>query len=304
MRRGHRPVVWSPIVGGTIADELRRATIPVVDRLDLIGFTPDVIHGHHAHQTMAALLHFEHTPAVFVCHDYAAWHDDPPAFPRILRYVPVDHTCLDRLVCQSGIPESRVHVLLNFVDLDRFRPRPPLPTRPERALVFSNQASEDGFFVEVAAACHEHGIAVEAAGVQSGRLLERPEDVLGRYDLVFSKGKAALEALAVGAAVILCDRMGLGPLVTADCLDELEAANFGRRQLQGEVRREAVAAQIARYDPADAAEVSRRVRARAGLSERVDELVALYRAVMKEHEAGGPGDAEAERRAKIGRAHV
>jgi hypothetical protein len=82
LRRGHRPVVYAPIVGGTTVDELRRATFPVVDRLESIGFTPDVIHGHHAHQTMAALLHFETTPALFVCHDYTAWHDDPPRFPR------------------------------------------------------------------------------------------------------------------------------------------------------------------------------------------------------------------------------
>jgi hypothetical protein len=295
-RRGHTPIVYTPIASGTIVDELRRATIPVVDQLDRIGVEPDVIHGHHAHQVMAALLHFDQTPAIFVCHDYAAWHDEPPLFPRIRRYVAVDHTCLDRLVCQSGVDQASAEVMLNFVDLQRFTPRAPLPARPARALVFSHLAAGDGFFGEIAAACRDRGIAVDAAGTDSGRLVQDPETMLGAYDLVFAKGKAALEALAVGAAVVLCDQMGLGPMVTVARLDELQAGNFGRRHLLQPVTRQAAGDEIDRYDAADAAAVSRTLRTRAGLVERVDELVALYRCVIQEQKAAPP-DAEAERRA-------
>ncbi len=296
-RRGHTPMVYTPVASGAIVDELRRATIPVVDRLERIGLKPDVIHGHHAHQVMAALLHFDQTPAIFVCHDYTAWHDEPPLFPRIRRYVAVDHTCLDRLVCQSGIDPAGAEVMLNFVDLQRFTPRAPLPARPARALVFSHLATDDGFFDEIAAACRERGMAVEAAGTDSGRLVEDPETMLGSYDLVFAKGKAALEALAVGAAVVLCDQMGLGPMVTMARLDELQAGNFGRRHLLQPVTRQAAGDQIDRYDAADAGAVSRTLRTRAGLLERTDEIVALYRRVIQEQRAAGPPDAEAERRA-------
>ena len=297
-RRGHTPMVYTPIASGAIVDELRRATVPVVDRLERIGLRPDVIHGHHAHQVMAALLHFDQTPAIFFCHDYAAWHDEPPLFPRIRRYVAVDHTCLDRLVCQSGVDKPSAEVVLNFVDLQRFTPRAPLPARPARALVFSHLAAAgDGFFSELAAACRERGIAVEVAGADSERTVEHPETILGTYDLVFAKGKAALEALAVGAAVVLCDQMGLGPMVTLDRLDELQAGNFGRRHLLQPVTRRAAGEQIDRYDAADAAAVSRTLRTRAGIVERVDELIALYRRVIQEQIAAGPPDADAERRA-------
>ena len=37
----------------------------------------------------------------------------------------------------------------------------------------------------------------------------------GDYDLVFAKARCALEAMAVGAAVVLCDTHGLGPMVTS-----------------------------------------------------------------------------------------
>jgi hypothetical protein len=297
LRRGHRPIVYSPIASGAIVEELRRATIPVVDRLERVGVTPDVIHGHHAHQTLAALLHFDRTPAVFVCHDYAAWHDEPPVFPRLLRYVAVDDTCLDRLVCENGIPESQVHVVLNFVDLDRFRPRPPLPARPARALVFRHPSAEHGFTAEIIEGCRLHGIPVDVVGGSSGRVVDNPEEILGSYDLVFAKGKAAQEALAVGDAVILCDKMGLGELVTVDRFEAMRATNFGRRQLQSPVSRTAIAAQIARYDASDAAEVSRRLRAHGGLAARVDELLQLYADVIGEHLANGAPDRDAERQA-------
>jgi hypothetical protein len=187
--------------------------------------------------------------------------------------------------------------MLNFVDLQRFASRAPLPARPARALVFSHLAAGDGFFLEIAAACRARGIAVEAAGADSGRLVEDPAAMLGAYDLVFAKGKAALEALAVGAAVVLCDQMGLGPMVTMARLDELQAGNFGRRHLLQPVTSQAAGERIDDYDAADAAAVSHTLRTRAGLIERVDELVALYRRVIQEQEATGAPDAEAERRA-------
>src|SRR5438132_12739991 len=92
---------------------------------------------------MMALLRFPAVPAVYFCHGWAPWVEAPPHFPRIRRYVAVDQTCRDRLVCEHAIPEDRVRVLLNFVDLQRFKPRRPLPARPTRALFFSNYARED-----------------------------------------------------------------------------------------------------------------------------------------------------------------
>src|SRR6185503_6423444 len=53
--------------------------------------------------------------------------------------------------------------------------------------------------------------------------------------------------------------------------------------------------EIARYDSGAAAEVSRRLRRCAGLTQTVDSLVALYRQVIAEYSAAGLPDPEAER---------
>ncbi|HSU84599.1 MAG TPA: glycosyltransferase, partial [Thermoanaerobaculia bacterium] len=226
LARGHSPVAFSPRLG-RVAAALREATIPVVDDLGAIGEPPDLIHGQHHTAAMTALLHFPDVPAVYVCHGWKPWDEIPPRFPRILRYVAVDYTTRERLVSEQGIPPERVEVVLNFVDLDRFRPRPPLPAKPRRALVFSNQASERTFLPAVREACERLGIALDVAGVASGDPVERPEELLPGYDLVFAKGRAALEGMAVGAAVVLCDQAGAGPLVSTGELDRLRPLNFG-----------------------------------------------------------------------------
>lgn len=296
LARGHSPVVFSPRLG-QVAAALRKATIPVVDDLAAIGQPPDLIHGQHHLAAMMAMLHFPGVPALFVCHGWQPWEESPPRFPRIHRYVAVDFTTRERLVSESGIPPERVEVVLNFVDLDRFRPRPPLPERPRRALVLSNQASERTFLPAIREACERSGIAVDVAGVAAGNALERPEERLPDYDLVFAKGRAALEALAVGAAVVLCDEAGAGPLVTSAELDGLRRLNFGLRTLRDPVTPDVLAEQIRRYDPVDAAEVSRRLRATVGIEQAVDRMIEIYEDVLAEHRRQGNPPAAEESRA-------
>lgn len=297
LRRGHTPIVYSPQLGPT-ARELRKATVPIVDSLDAIGTPPDLIHGQHHVETMSALLRFPNTPAVFFCHGWLPWEETPPKHPRILRYVAVDDTCLDRLVSESGIPEERVSVILNSVDLEQFQPRAPLPDKPARALVFSNGAKESTHLGAVREACQRRGLALDVIGADAGNVSARPQDVLGQYDIVFAKARCALEAMAVGSAVVLCDITGVGPMVNTGELDRLRRLNFGVRALRGRHDAAALEKEIARYDPSDAAEVSQRIRATAGRDAAIDQIVGLYEEVIDEFDGGTKRDHDAEGRAE------
>lgn len=295
-KRGHTPVVYSPMPGD-YAREIRAATIPVVSDLAAIGAPPDVIHGHQYLPTLTALLAFPGVPAVAFCHGWDGWDESPVPFPRIRRYVAVDHTCLDRLLLEHGIVEDRARVVLNFVDLERFRPRPPLPPRPARALVFGNSATErQPHVAAIRKACAVVRLPVDLVGADSGNPASRPEELLGRYDVVFAKAKAAIEAMAVGAAVILCDSGGVGPLVTTANFDELRRLNFGRRTLREPATPEAIGRELARYDPADAVAVSQRIRTSGGREAVVDELVRLYGDVIAEQQSLGEEDLREELR--------
>lgn len=282
LRRGHHPIVYSPYLG-PIADEIRAQTIPVMSDVSRIGAAPDIIHGHHGLETLVALLAFPGVPAVNVCHSWVGWPDTPLQLPRVARYIAVDNTCRDRLIFEHGIPDERIHVRFNAVDLTKFRPRGPLPPRPARALVFSNAAGGHGSHLEaISRVCAANGITVDVAGHRSGRVLNRPEDALGQYDLVFAKAKAALEAAAVGASVVLCDAQGAGPMLSTRNFSELRPLNFGIRTLREPPSVDVLARELARYDPADATAVSRLVREQAGHDTLVDDLIAVYEDVLAE----------------------
>lgn len=281
LRKGHNPIVYAPELG-PIAQQLQRSTVPVVDNLKDVGVIPDIIHGNHNTELITALLQFETVPAIFYCHSWRDWISAPPAHPRILAYVGVDDTCRDRLVCENGIPEQHVRVQLHGIDLDRFKPREALPRKPARALIFSNNANQWTHLNAVREACKRSGVAVDVVGSGANNPALNPESLLFKYDLVFAKARCALEAIAVGTAVVLCDAAGSGPLVTTGDLDRLRRLNFGIRALSEKVDSDLLEREIARYDANDAAEVSRRVRASADLDSVVDNALALYHEVITE----------------------
>lgn len=305
LRAGHNPVVYSPRLG-RLAEEMRKETIPVVSDLNQVSTTPDVIHGQHVNETMTALLHFGHTPAVYVCHDWYFPEDYPPRFPRILRYVAVDDQCYDKLVCECGVPEDRVQVVSQFVDLERFASRQTaLPERPRRAVVLCNHTKDNDYLSAAREACARRGLTLDVFGAGVGRTCERPEEVLRDYDVVFAKGRAALEAAAIGRAVVVYWWRRLGPMVTSAELDRLRADGFGIRSMGPQLTPDEFGRGIERalenYDPKDAAEVSQRVRANGGRDEAVSQLLKIYEEAIAEH-ASAPPDYDSEGRAAA--AHV
>ena len=293
LRHGHTPIAYSPVLG-EVAQEMREMSIEVFDNLDQITTPPDFIHGQHHEETMTALLHFPCVPAVFFAH---GWEEMPPRFPRVHRYVAVDQNCYHWLVKDQEIPAERVRIILNFVDLQRFRARTPLPSKPRRALVFSNYMRDARQLQAIREACARTNIKLDFAGIGTGHPSARPEEILGQYDLVFAKARCALEALAVGTAVVLCDTTGVGPMVTTDGFDYLRQYNFGIRTLRNKFHTDVLEREIARYDAMDAAAVSQKIRDTASLEKTTDKIIALYREVMAEHAANSKQDVLMEGRA-------
>lgn len=294
-RLGHEVVAYSPHLK-EVAELFREAGIPVVSNLADLPFRPDVIHGHHHIETMTALTSLPGVPAVYFCHGLVPWEEMPPVFPRILRYVAVDEVCRERVVSEAAVPFEKVRLLLNFVDTDIFRPRQPLPARPARALAFSNNASEGNYAASVRAACEQFGVTLDMRGMGSGNPTNAPQDLLPQYDLVFAKARAAIEAMAVGCAVVLCDGAGLGPMVSTGNFAELRPNNFGFRTLRNLPTVENVKDAIRAYDARDAEAVRDLVRAQADMRNAVGEIVRIYGEVIAEN-AERPTDEVAELRA-------
>ncbi len=304
LAKGHRPILYSPRLG-RLATEIRNETIPVVDDLSQVATPPDIIHGQHVNETITALLHFSNVPAIYVCHDWYFKDDYPPRFPRVLRYVAVDDQCYDKLIYECGVPEDKTQIICQFVDLERFQPRSPLPARPRRAAILCNHTKENEHLKAAREACSKRGVTLDVFGAGVGRTCERPEAVLRDYDVVFAKGRAALESAAVGAAVVVYWWRRLGPMVTTGNLEQLRTDGFGMRAMSSQLTAEefgrAIDRALEEYDPSDAADVSRRVRAEAGSDLAMNELLRIYEEVIAEN-AATPHDREKEAHAAA--AHI
>lgn len=294
-RAGHHPMAMSTDLGD-VAEEMRWHGIPVVDDLEDLPGTPDILHCQHHLEAMIAILRFPGVPAVYFCHGVLPWQEAPFIHPRIFRYVAVDEPTRRACLETHGVPPERLSLILNFVDLDRFRSRDPLPLSPQTALLFFNGATNLHLVPEVREACRRTGIHLDVVGMGVRRPLSDPEAVLGRYDLVFAKGRSALEAMAVGTAVVLLGDQGVGPMVTSAELDELRLLNFGFRTFTQPATPENIMRRIERYNAGDAALVSDRIRSSAGLDRSFQLIVGTYEEAISEFRRHPP-DEDSEARA-------
>lgn len=285
MKRGHQPIAYSTQLG-EVAEELRRATIPVISDLHALSTPPDIIHGQHHLDAVTAMLHFPLVPALYICHGWLPWEEHPPVLPGIRRYVAVDDLCRERLATTSGIDPESIEVLYNFADMQRFQLRAPLPAAPRSALVFSNYANGEASIAPIRNACLRAGIEqVDIIGSGMGKSAAEPAQLLGQYDLVFAKARAAIEAMASGCAVIVADQVGLASMVDTQNVAALRNLNFGVRTMQRErLTEEAVFREIQRYDADDARQVSLWIRQEADMERTVDRWQDIYSEVLSEAE--------------------
>ncbi len=298
-RLGHRPLLYTPLPG-VVSEELVRAGVPVVVDARDLPERPDVIHGNHTVETALAAIRLPGVPAVFVCHGLG-WMAEPPGVGAVQRWVAVGSATLERLRATAGVEPERCHLIPNGVDTQRFRPSGrPLPERPQRAAVFSNNATPGGFVDRIRHACDERGIDLDVLGAGAGRPVETPEDILPGYDLVFARGRCAREALACGCGVVLVDDEGLGRFVDASLVEGYDRAAFGAAVLTRPHDAELIGAEIDRYDPTRVAAASATLRRGSSLGRMSERLVEVYRLAIADHaDHADHADAAADRSADL-----
>jgi hypothetical protein len=284
-KRGIGVEVYSPELG-SVAEEIRRAGIHVADSIADIQHVPDIIHAHHTVPALDMLSRFPDTPAIYVLHARNYPEDTPPKHNRILRYIAVDHNTLEQLLTKEEIPQRHTDVFLNWVDTERFVLRDHWRDKPARALVFSNYATRDNHFRFIQEACEIAGLQLDCRGRGIGDPIGDPETILGGYDIVFAKAKAAIEALATGAMVIPCDFKGLGEAVGTRNFAHIRKYNFGMKILNKPIETPLLIEQIKKYSPAEIKKVAVRIRQEASLSSYVDSMVSLYGRTIRQYNAG------------------
>jgi glycosyltransferase involved in cell wall biosynthesis len=276
-RAGHAPMIFAPTLGPQ-AERMQARGHIVVDRLAVVPQRPDVMHLQHITPALMALVAFPDVPAVFTCHSATIELEAPRLHPQIGRYIAVDDFC--RALClKRDIPEDRLSVILNAVDLRRFNARPPLPAKPKAALMLTKTFEQQNL---VRSACAKAGLTLDELGPATGEISDQLERILPRYDIVFATARMALEAAAVGCAVVVADGRGFAGMLRSENLQAWRRLNFGAGLLTAPVTAAALEAAIAAYDAADAAEVCRRLRSEASADDYAAAYVRLYAQAMGE----------------------
>jgi hypothetical protein len=174
---------------------------------------------------------------------------------------------------ERDIPEDRLSVVLNAVDLERFKARPPLPPKPKAALMLTKTFEQQNL---VRSACAKAGLTLDELGPATREMSDQLEKILPRYDIVFGTARMALEAAAVGCAVVVADGRGFAGMLRTENLQAWRRLNFGAGLLTASVTAAALDAAIAAYDASDAAEVCGRLRIEASADDYAASYLQLY----------------------------
>lgn len=271
---------------------LENDVMPVATDLDSLPFLPDVIHAQHHLDAMTALASIPGVPALYHCHG-AVWRETTPKHPRIYHYAAVSATLADRIAIEAGIPPADITVLLNGVDVERFRAVRTLPDRPARALFFNGRHPEGSdTLAAVRQAASSRGLHLDVLGRPFGGTIPEPEHVLPGYDIVFASGRSAIEAMACGCAVVVLGRTSCGGMVHPSNFDRYRQANFTIAVNSPPPSAIAIAAELDRFSRDTCSAVTARVRQEADSRLSALALVSLYEAIIERHRAVEPDLAE------------
>lgn len=270
--RGHNVAVYSPNCGSFV-EEIREFGVEVVEQIRKLQLKPDIIHGHHNLPLLTALRYLPSTPAIYVCHDFTAWQDYPIYHHNIIAYIAVDKLVQSRIHTVLNIPNEKIQLVYNSFNESRFTETRNLSVKPLSSLIYCKHPAVDRVIVPV---CDRLGIKVDIAGSGFKKVVAAPENLLHKYDLVFTSAMSAIEALASGAAVIVCDGRGAFGMVSQSNYRYLQEYNFGLNTLQTKLSSEFVEDNINKYNREDAELVSKLVRQESQWCDRIVTWENIY----------------------------
>lgn len=223
-RLAHEPVVYSPEPGRGVEVAQERG-------LTVIG-PGELGDEYDAALVQDAAVAYEiaekcpRARSVFVCHSESFDPQSPPQLPGTVDLWVALNERVERRLRGFG-SEVEIVRLRQPIDTERFLAGGPLPERPRRALLLSNNLVADRAEM-LEAACREAGVELVRAG-GAGRQTTDPREALAAADIVIGYGRAVLEAMACARAAFVYDWSGGEGWVTADTYPAIEADGFAGR---------------------------------------------------------------------------
>jgi hypothetical protein len=223
-RLAHEPFVYSPEPGRGV-EAARERGLTVIGTQDLSeGFDVALVQDAAVAYEVAELC--PGLPSVFVGHSESFDPQSPPQLPGTVAVQVAMNDRVERRL-RAFAAEAEVVRLRQPIDTERFLSPGPLPERPKRALLLSNNLVADRLAM-LEEACGAAGLELVRAG-GAGRQTTDPRDALAAADVVIGYGRAILEAMACGRAAFVYDWAGGEGWVDAQSYPAIEADGFAGR---------------------------------------------------------------------------
>ncbi|MFL5873307.1 MAG: glycosyltransferase [Solirubrobacterales bacterium] len=270
-RLAHEPVIYAaePGRGAQVADERGLEVIgsrELGDDFD-VALVQDAAVGYEVAERCPRAR------SVFVAHSESF---DPQSPPQLAGTVDLQVAMNDRVErrLRAFAAGCEIVRLRQPIDTDRFKSPRPLPAKPKRALVLSNNPMVDRQAM-LEEACSEAGLELVRAG-GNGRQTNDPRVAIMAADVVIGLGRGILEAMACGRAAFVYDWSGGEGWVTPTSYPKIEADGFAGR---GETIFDAagLAEALAGYDHSMGAVNRDLVVAHHRANVHVQELVEIFR---------------------------
>jgi hypothetical protein len=290
--RGHEVCLFSTLAG-TISTAAEAAGLAFVQDPAMCPFQPDVIHGQHHLETMAALTRWPGVPGIYFLHGATPWEEHPPKHPRLRKYLGTSPRFGWWIARECGVAAEDVGTVRNFFDPAKFSQVRPADLRSNRAAVFHNTMDPDGKpFAAIRQACEAQGLKLDGIGSRFGKLTNQPEIDLLEYDVIFAGGRSGIEAMACGCTVIPVTKEQAAQRIHSGNYPEMADRNFTAETNDPPLSVEQILTELRAIDLNETAAVTARIRSEATLDRAVEALLEQYAFVVEAQREAGPSTLE------------
>ena len=265
---GHKVSCFSPELG-IISQELEKEGILSFHQISTSGVKPfsfvleekvehdyDVIIANHWHIVEYLRKEFPKTPIISTVHGIMHWMEDEknqkvkaPEHPAlesgVNQFISVSEEIQEMLKTEYSIDSI---IIRNFFDLDRFKAKRKISSKPKQFLVNSNYNDKNSPDVQVIREVAKHyGAKLTAVGQNfswTNDIMKAIED----SDVVVGMGRSVLEGVAAGRLGIVNGRWGNAGVIRESNIDDIRRFNFSGRNSGGrEMSAEEIIAEIDQF---------------------------------------------------------
>jgi len=182
------------------------------------------------------------------------------------------------LVQNFGILEGDIQVVVNSVDVERFKPQGEIGQKLRKTLLISSNKNEAQ--KELGEQAYSRlGLNLEIIGW--GKRVWNVEDYINEADSVVSLGRGAIEGLACGRAVVVCGGKGCDGMITEENIDDLSKTNFIGRRYGRRATVETLIDEFQKYDPGMQRVNRRLALERFDAQRQAHKLVEIYQKAIE-----------------------